>query len=154
MTSLNSHDGFKMPSAPFLFALKDKCKCWRPVWNATWRRFLGYFLRVMLGRVRKMLFFSRIWFSKRNSSTGRKLVSSLEKTVTTTTTTTTNGLISRPSTIHLPSQRTSRHRKAREDSFCLPLMILHLVKSSTVRVAFYPFQGEETLTFLPLGASC
>lgn len=41
---LNSHGGFMVPLVLFPFALKDKCKCWKPIWNATLRKILGYFL--------------------------------------------------------------------------------------------------------------
>lgn len=46
---LNSSDGCIMALDSFLFALKDECKCWKPIWNATLRKFVGYFLRSDVG---------------------------------------------------------------------------------------------------------
>lgn len=48
-TSLNSHDRFMTPLVPFLFAMKDTCKCWKPIWNAILRTFSGYLLRSVIG---------------------------------------------------------------------------------------------------------
>lgn len=80
---LNSSDGCIMALDSFLFALKDECKCWKPIWNATLRKFVGYFLRsdvgLEWGKGKEKGFFSCIWFSKMYRGTGRESVSSLEE---------------------------------------------------------------------------
>lgn len=134
-----------MSLVPFLSALKDKCKCWKPIWNAILRKFWGYFSRSKArlgwgkGKEKKIFFFKVAFDSPKCTATQegsqfplwRKKRKQQQK----------NGVISRPNTIHLPKPKTSRHWKAGEESFCFFLVILHLAKSSVVRVCVLSFPG-------------